>query len=112
MMDPDIQEEQKQVDAAVANLPDFADTDAVIAWLDVNGEAMSRRGVVFDRPSVLAAFAAGGWLPNVNVGPDFNGADRRNHAGWIVGQWLESLGDRVANMSTYIAEWRTATSRT
>lgn len=109
MIDPDIQEKQQQVNAALANLPDFADVDAVIAWLDVNGEAMSRRGVEFNRGAVLAAFAAGGWLPSVNVGPAVNVLDRRNHAGWIVGQWLESIGDRAANMSTYIAEWRTAT---
>jgi hypothetical protein len=105
-MDPDIQERQAQVNAALANLPDFTDAAAVIAWLDVNTNALCQRGVLFDRPALLAAFAAGGWLPSVNVGPDFIAADARNHAGWIVGQWLESLTTRPANMRLFIADWR------
>ncbi len=84
---------QQQYDASMRELPslNFENDVAVLDWLCQIQEASDHIGIVIHPDVILAAFAAHGYRPNLNVGKDFNESDRRNVATYIIGQALDGL---------------------
>lgn len=97
---------QATVDAHVLSLAhlNFADTDAVLSWVEGVAIAADHIDIGLDRAALRNVFGTGGWEIGVNCGRDFDGEDERNFAGWIVGQWLDCWCPMVTG---FIEQWRT-----
>lgn len=97
---------QATVDVHVFSLAhlDFADTDAVIAWVAGVADAADHVDIKLNRAALREMFVFSGWGIGVNCGRDFDGEDERNFAGWIVGQWLDCWHPMV---NGFIEQWRT-----
>lgn len=98
-------------DALMDVLPrlDFSDDTKVLDWLCEMQDPSDHVGVAVDKKAILDAFAAHGFLPGVNCGEDFNGADRDNMHRWLVGQALSTLQSVAIHgiIHKFADEWRT-----
>lgn len=81
----------------------LAEPRSALMWIARMAPAADRIGIAFDKGEVRRAFARAGWIPGANCGPDFNGEDARNFAGWIIGQWLACWWPGVA---MFVDQWR------
>lgn len=84
---------QAEVDLAVVALDglDFRDVNAVVAWCERIAKPADLIGVNVPREQILDWFKMHGWTPNMNCGAAFNGEDRDNFAGYIIGQVLDGI---------------------
>ena len=57
-----------------------------------------------DKQKIISTFQKNRWHVGANCGKDFNAEDRRNFAGYIVGQWLDSWRDGLPQK--FAADWR------
>lgn len=101
----DIAAKQGQIDALMTALSslDFADSAAVLTWVEAASDPADRIGVKVPMGEIAQAFGSRGWHAGANCGEDFDGEDERNFAGWIAGQWLATRWPLVAR---FIADWR------
>lgn len=95
-------EERKQVaqsklDKAMTELSvlNFSDLTAVINWLEKVRDPSDYVGVVTPHEQIVATFRKHGFEPGANCGENFNGEDKENFAGWLIGQALDGLAGSV-----------------
>lgn len=96
-MIPDKQALQKKHDELMSGLPhlDFGNDVAVLDWLSAFTESGGDMRVEKQLKKVLVMFAVNGFIPNCNLGKDFDENDRDNHARYIIGQALDGLSSEV-----------------
>lgn len=89
---------EKIRDRLLLELPslDFSNETAVLDWLCALQVPSDRVGVKIDAVPILSAFERHGLLPGMNCGDDFDGENRANFYGYIVGQGLTGLKDGPA----------------
>lgn len=83
---------------------DFSSCEAVISWVEKMYDPCDSIYVKKDKKKIVSTFQKNRWHVGVNTGNDFDINDKRNFAGYIVGQWLESFYPNL--MSKFIGEWR------
>lgn len=93
----------------LANL-DFHKQAEVLNWIYKFQPVSEHSDVIKDNGKVFKVFTAHGYLPNVNVGSEFNAEDPDNFARYIVGQVLQELrtepGQINSHLLGYIEMWR------
>lgn len=109
----EIREAQEKLDALMVLLmklsaTELADTGATLAWITHAVALLDRVGVVSDKPAIVLAFEAAGWVANACCGDAFDGEDEGTFARYIVGQFLNGLNHGAANpeIMQLISDWR------
>ena len=102
---------QADVDLAVLALDklDFRDVNAVLAWCERFTTAADLIGVNAPRAEILSWFRMCGWMPNMNCDAEFNGEDRDNFAGYVIGQALDGIdkmGVPHPLLHGFVEQWR------
>lgn len=102
---------QATADRLMQSLPtlDFTNAGAVLDWLAAMQGPSDLVGVSVPKAQIVEAFAAHGFYPGVNCGPDFRRGDRDNELHWLVGQALETLDKMGAIHGIFLRfadDWR------
>jgi hypothetical protein len=108
----DIRNKQAVIDAGMVELEtiDFSNLEAVIDWFDKMADASDDTGVRVDGKRIIEIFTSHGFQINANTYDKFDGNDKANFAGYVVGQALDML-DHANSIdsgmtSNFIPKWR------
>lgn len=84
---------QEECDALIKELQNlnFEDNVVLLDWLCKFQSSSNCIGISFEPFFILGTFADHGYLPNVNLGKDFDENDRDNHARYLIGQCLNDI---------------------
>lgn len=98
--------EQRIYDQGIQELAtlDFSSCEAVISWVEKMYDPVDCIYVKKDKQKIISTFQKNRWHVGVNTGSSFKIDDKRNFAGYIVGQWLDSFYPNL--MAKFIGQWR------
>lgn len=88
---------------------DYENLDELVQFFDEMADPSDHIGVSFDRQRIVDTFAQHDFVASMNCGDEFDGDNRENFAGYLIGQALSGLSSIGAIHHIYhkfAAEWR------